>query len=64
MQCSVQVDGIGRDSLNAELEPFKYKNKVEIPVLGMVDNILTVSESGHKKSRINGFLNAKIATKK
>ena len=64
MQCSVQVDGIGRDSLNGELEPFKYKNKVEIPVLGMVDDILTVSESGHKTSRMNGFINAKIATKK
>ena len=34
------VDGFGRDSLNPELEPFKYKKM--IPVLGMVDDVLTV----------------------
>ena len=64
MQCSLQIDGIGRDSLDADLEPFKYKNKVEIPVLGMVDDILTISESGHKTTRLNSYINAKIATKK
>ena len=26
MQCSVQIDSIGRESLEADLEPFKYKN--------------------------------------
>ena len=45
MQCSVQIDTIGRESLKAGLEPFRYKNKVEIPALGMVDDILTISKS-------------------
>ena len=64
LQCSVQVDSIGRESLQADLEPFKYKDKVEIPVLGMMDDILTITESGHKTARMNAFITAKIATKK
>ena len=64
MQCSVQVDVIGRESLDPALEPFRYKNIVEIPALGMVDDILTFSESGHKTMRMNAFITAKIACKK
>ena len=30
----------------------------------MVDDILAVSESGHKTSKLNGYLNAKTAIKK
>ena len=53
MQCSEQIDSIGRDSLAKDLEPFKYKGDVEIPALGMVDNIWTVVESGYKTTRMN-----------
>ena len=64
IQCTVQIDGIGRGSLEADLEPYKYKDEVEIPALGMVDDILTISESGYKTSRMNSYINAKIAMKK
>ena len=64
IQCSVQIDGIGRESLAEDLKPFKYKNLVEIPALGMIDDILTISESGYKTARMNSFINAKIAIKK
>ena len=64
MECSVQIDGIGRESLEAQLEPYKYKNEIEIPALGMVDDILTISESGYKTARLNSFINATIAIKK
>ena len=64
MQCSVQIDSIGRDSLAEDLEPFKYKGEVEIPALGMVDDILTIAESGYKTARMNSFKTAKIALKK
>ena len=63
IQCSVQIDGIGRESLEEELEPYKYKDEVEIPALGM-DDILTISESGYKTARLNSYINAKIAMKK
>ena len=58
------IDGFGKESLKPELEPFKYKNKVSIPVLGMVDDTLGVSESGYKAVRLNAFMNAKTAFKR
>ena len=64
IQCSVQMDVIGRESLSPEYEPFRYKGEVEIPALGMIDDLLTISESGYKTSRLNSFINAKIAIKK
>ena len=64
IQCSIQIDGIGRGSLEDDLEPYKYKDKVEIPSLGMMDDILPISESGYKTARLNSYINAKIAIKK
>ena len=64
IECSLHIDEIGKSSLNPELEPYKYKDEVEIPALGMIDDIITISESGCKSTRLNAFLNAKIAAKK
>ena len=58
------VDGFGKDSLSPELHPYKYKGKVPIPLLGMVDDIFMISESGYKAQRLNGFINAKTAIKR
>ena len=63
-ECGVMVDGFGRDSLKEELEPYMYKGTVPVPLLGMVDDIFIISESGHKTSRMNGFINAKTAIKR
>ena len=64
IQCSVQIDTFGKDSLAPDLEPFKYKELVEIPALGMVDDVLTITESGYKTARMNGFFTVKVAIKK
>ena len=64
IQCSVQIDGICRGCIEDDLKPYKYKDEVEIPSLGMVDDILTISESGYKPSRFNSYINAKIEIKK
>ena len=40
------------------------KNEVEIPALGMVDDILKIAEGGYKTARMNSFKTAKIALKK
>ena len=58
------VDGFGKESLNPELQPYQYKNKVPMPLLGMVDDVFLISESGYKAQRLNGFINAKTAIKK
>ena len=64
IECSVQIDGIGKESLNKHMEPYQYKQQVEIPALGWIDDLITVSESGHKTARMNSFINAQIAIKK
>ena len=46
------------------LEPYNYKDTVEIPALGWIDGLITVLESGYKTSRMNAFINAKLAMKK
>ena len=63
IQCGVMVDGFGKDSLAPELEPYQYKGKVPVPLLGMVGDVLAISESGYKTNRLNAFINAKTAVK-
>ena len=64
IQCGLMVDGFGKESLNPDLEPYKYKGKVPVPLLGMVDDTLLISESGYKTYRLNAFINAKTAAKR
>ena len=64
IECSLHMEDISKDSLKPELEPYKYKDELEIPALLMVDDLITITESGYKSTRMNAFVNAKIATKK
>ena len=64
IECSLHMDNISKESLKPELEPYKYKDEVEIPVMTMVDDLISISESGYKSARMNSFINAKVATKK
>ena len=64
IECSLQIDGIGKESVDNSLEPYKYKDEVDIPALGFVDDIISISESGYKTARMNSFINAKLAMKK
>ena len=41
-----------------------YKGEVEIPPLGMVDDLLCVSECGFKTSMLNSYINFKTNSKK
>ena len=61
IECSLQVDEIGKESLEDNLEPYKYKDIVKIPALGWIDDIITVSESGYKTARMNSFINTQLA---
>ena len=64
LECSLQVESFGKESLKPELQPYKYKDEVPIPALGVIDDIITVSESGHQSDMMNSFINAKTALKK
>ena len=41
-----------------------YKGQVEIPPLGMVDDLLCVSECGFKTTMLNSYINFKTNSKK
>ena len=59
---SVQVDTIAKDLKKAGLG-YRYKEELEIDILGLVDDIIAVSEAGHKAQMINTILNLKSAEK-
>ena len=62
LMASVQVDKIGKDSIKAG-HHFLYKNTLPIGFLGLVDDIVGITEAGHKASELNAFINIKTAEK-
>ena len=62
---SNQVDSFGKQLIAEEPEYiYKYKGYIPIGVLGMVDDLAGVSESGMKAVQLNSFINLKTAEKK
>ena len=62
---SNQVDTVGNQLLE-ELPEYIYKYKAYVPVgiLGMIDDVAGISESGVKSKELNAFINVKNAEKK
>ena len=54
--CSNLVDTFGRECLKEEKYIYSYKGLVDIPPLGMVDDLVCVSTCGHRAAMMNGFL--------
>ena len=59
---SVQVDSIGKACMAAG-HGYKYKEKLNIGFLGLIDDIIGLSETGSKAQMLNVFLNVKTAEK-
>ena len=59
---SVQVDSIGKECMAAG-HGIKYKGKLPIAFLGLVDDIIGISDAGMKAQMLNSFLNTKTAEK-
>ena len=59
---SVQVDSIGKH-IEKSGYGYKYKNKLPIPMLGLVDDIIGISEVGMKAQQMNALINIKTAEK-
>ena len=51
--CSNQVDTIGKECLEEGKYTYSYKGEVDIPPLGMVDDLLCISECGHRTAMMN-----------
>jgi hypothetical protein len=62
--CSNQVDTFGKECLEEGKYSYAYKGEVEIPPLGMVDDLLCISECGHKTAMLNAYMNHKTNSKK
>ena len=59
-----QVDTFGKELLEEEPEYiFKYKGYIPIGLLGMIDDLAGVSESGINAIQLNAFVNSKTAEK-
>ena len=62
LMASVQVDKIGQDCVSNG-NHIMYKNNLTIGFLGMVDDIIGITESGHRASELNALINVKTAEK-
>ena len=62
--CSKQVDTIGQECLDDNKYTYMYKGMVEIPPLGMVDDLICVSECGFQSAMMNSYINFKTNSKK
>ena len=64
LMCSKLVDTFGKDCLEETKYLFKYKGLVDIPPLGMVDDLICISECGTKAVMMNSYINFKAKSKK
>ena len=62
--CSVTVDTIGKECLEEKKYLYMYKNKVPVPPLSIIDDLICVSTYGSQTAKLNGFINVKTDCKK
>ena len=64
IECAVQMDTIGRDCYELGENLYLYKNIVETPPLGMVDDVIGVSKCGLDSIKLNTFICCRVESKK
>ena len=62
--CSNQVDTFGKECLEEGRYTYAYKGEVDIPPLGMVDDLVCIAECGPKTAMVNSYINQKTSSKK
>ena len=60
---SVQVDSIGKNIEKAGLG-YLYKGKLSVSLLGLVDDMIGISEAGYKSHQLNAIMNVRTAEKR
>ena len=61
---SLQVDTMGKESMEEGKHLYFYKNIVPIPPLGLVDDLFTISPCGFQTTMTNSFINSRSAMKR
>ena len=64
MLCAKQVDEIGKECMDMDKYTYKYKGEVVIPPLSMLDDLLCISECGHKTAMAHSYIRFKSDSKK
>ena len=64
MLCGKQVDEIGKECIDEGKYTYKYKGEVDIPPLSMLDDLISISECGHKTAMANAYIKFKTSSKK
>ena len=59
---SVQVEKIAQECVDAGYH-YRYKDKLAVGILGLVDDTIGITEAGHKAHMMNAFINIKTAEK-
>jgi hypothetical protein len=60
---SVQVDSIGKEVEEAAYG-YKYKDVLTVSLLGLVDDLIGITDAGYKAQQMNAVLNVKTAEKR
>ena len=63
IQCSVEIDEIGKECMDSGQMQYKYKNCVDISPLAMIDDLAGISNCGPDSVSLNTFINEKIKAK-
>ena len=61
---SLDVDTMGKECFDEQKHLFYFRESVPIAPLGMVDDLLTISECGVKTNLMNQYINLKTGTKR
>ena len=64
MFCAKQVDEIGKECMEMNKYTYRYKGEVDIPPLSMMDDLISISECGHKTAMAHSYIKFKTASKK
>ena len=64
LECSVQVDSIGKECIEEVKFLYNYKDRIPVPPLAMVDDLIAVSRCGTQTVELNAYLNVKTNLKK
>ena len=62
--CSVQVDSFGKECLKEGKLLYWYKERVGVPPLAMIDDLVCISKCGINSVKMNSFINSKSNLKK
>ena len=61
--CAKTIDSIGKKCLEEGKYLYKYRGKVEIPPLSMLDDLMCISTCGPETIQMNYYINYRLSSK-